>query len=225
MTSLSTLARTRPQTNGSSHPSPDGLVRRRRRQLPLVSLGVLVIVGGALAGLLLGQSAAHRTAVLVAARDIPAGHRVSADDVISVDAAVDSKASLVPASNRSVVVGQVARSSIPSGALLSPGEFSGSSPLRAGEAVATVLLAPGTVSPSLAAGDQVQVIRVAGSNATSSAAGGDVLTTATVFSVDPLSGDRGVSVSLIVPDAKAAAVADAASASRVRLAVLPTEGG
>lgn len=190
-----------------------------------MSLGLLVIVGGALAGLLLGQSAAQRTAVLVAARDIPAGHRVSADDVMPVDVAVDGRASLVPASRQSVVVGQVARSSIPSGALLSPNEFSGSSPLRAGEAVATVLLAPGTVSPSLAPGDQVQVIRVAGSNATSTAAGGEVLTTATVFSVDPLSGDRGVSVSLIVPDSKAAAVADAASASRVRLAVLPSEGG
>lgn len=193
--------------------------------MPLVSLGLLVIVGGALAGLLLGQSAGQRTAVLAAARDIPAGHRVSADDVVSVDAAVDGRASLVPASQRSAVVGRVARSGIPSGALLSPGQFSGSSPLRAGEAVATVLFTPGTVSPSLAAGDRVQVIRVAGSNATSSIAGGEVLSVATVFSVDPLAGDRGVSVSLVVPESKAAVVADAASASRVRLAVLPSGGG
>src|SRR5436305_500323 len=83
---------------------------------------------------------------------------------------------------RCAFLGKTAIAPIPAGAVLAQGQFTDGSALQLGQAMATVLLAPGTVPASLAPGDRVELIKVAGSNPTGADSGGTTLTTATVVS-------------------------------------------
>lgn len=115
----------------------------RRRQLPWVALGLTVTLTAAIIFALWASSLSSRTAVAVAARDIPTGSTVAIDDLRAVEVASGQGAGFVPMAELDSVVGRTVRSSIPKGAILHPGLLSASSPIDRGAAVVGVVLQPG----------------------------------------------------------------------------------
>lgn len=76
----------------------------RRRRPGLIGLAVLVVVGGGLAGAQLYQAAGAKTAVVVTARDIPAGHVLTRGDLTTV--ALAGPITAVSAAHLESLVGQ-----------------------------------------------------------------------------------------------------------------------
>lgn len=182
---------------------------------------VLVLSGGLLVGLLV-QSVGERVPVLVAARAIAAGQVVTDADLRVVDVGVDGKASLIPASSRRSIVGQVAVVGVPEGALLAAGQVAAGGGLEPGTVVVGALLGPGGLpTPSLRAGDRVELVAVSGNQG----AERQSLGVGSVFSLSAGTQSGSAFVSLIVADAIAEEVADVASQQRLRLLLLPAGGG
>lgn len=188
------------------------------RRLPWVALALLLVIGGGLLATLLVQSAGERTAVLVASRPIAAGQVITQNDLTVVEVGVDGEASIIPATSRASVIGQVAVVGIPKGALLAAGQIASDAGLREGEVVVGALLGPGELPvPSLRPGDVVRLVAVTGGQA----AERETLGRAEVFAVSPGTQSGFVFVSLVVDEAMADAVADVAAQQRLRLLLLP----
>lgn len=210
---------TRNRTNGSP-PAPFRVRAARNRRMPWLALALVLVVGGGLLVGLLVQSAGDRTAVLAAARAIAPGQVITAADLRVVDVGVDGDASLVPATSRRAVVGQVAVVGIPKGALLAAGQLATHGGLEPGSVVVGALLGPGELPvPTLRAGDRVALVAVSGSQR----AERESLGKASVFSTSPGAQTGSVFVSLVVDDSIAEQVADVAAQQRLRLLLLPAE--
>lgn len=211
----------RARANGAA-PAPVRVGSGRRKRLPWLALAVVLVVGGGLLVGVLVQSAGDRTSVLAAARSLAPGQIISADDLRVVDVGVDGDASLVPASSRASVVGQVAIVGIPEGALLSPGQLAPDGGLDPGSVVVGALLGPGELPlPTLRPGDVVELIAVSGGQG----AERESIGRGSVFSTAPGSQSGSVFVSLMVDQDIAEHVADVASQQRLRLLLLPAEEG
>jgi hypothetical protein len=143
-------ARRRPGTTESS--------QRRWRLGVLLGLVALLALGGfATVMTVLNIQASHSTAVLKAASDIRAGSVISDDEISVAYVRTDDTgvlASLVAASQRSRLVGQVATESVPAGSLLPAGLGAP----RASVSLWDVPLAIKRMPPDLRAGDHVAVI-------------------------------------------------------------------
>lgn len=212
---------TRPRTNGSP-PAPVRVRAARNRRTPWLALALVLVVGGGLLVGLLVQSAGDRTAVLAAARAIAPGQVITAADLRVVDVGVDGDASLVPATSRRSVVGQVAVVGIPEGALLAAGQLATDGGLEPGSVVVGALLGPGELPvPTLRAGDRVELVAVSGSQRAERESLGE----GSVFSTSPGTQSGSVFVSLVVDRSIAEQVADVAAQQRLRLLLLPAERG
>lgn len=220
MTMTSTPSPTARRTNGSSGNGSVRLSSTRVRRVPWVALGVILVVAGALVFGLMIQSAGDRSAVVVAARDINPGQVIEAADLRVVDAAFDGATAVVPASDRSLLVGQTATSRIPSGSVVSRGQFADGTGLAPGQVVIGALLGPGGLPvPNLRVGDQVSLLEARDTERSTSDAApiGD----ASVYMVTPGSQPGTQFVSLVVDDELAQQVTDAASGQRLRLVLRP----
>jgi flagella basal body P-ring formation protein FlgA len=155
-----TTPRTAPtRTTGNNGTAAVRVSGARVKRVPWVALGVILVVAGALIFGLMVQSAGHRAAVVVAARDISPGQVIEARDLRVVDVAIDGDAATVPASQRGQLVGQTATSRIPAGSVLSRGQFAAGSGLAPGRVVVGALLGPGALPvPNLRVGDQVTLL-------------------------------------------------------------------
>ena len=79
-----------------------------RRNATLWAVGLLLVILGALSAVALVRAGDERQAVLVAAGDLPAGSQITDADLRVVEVSTDDL-ELVPASDRSVLVGSYAR--------------------------------------------------------------------------------------------------------------------
>lgn len=211
----------RARGNGAA-PAPVRVGSGRRKRLPWLALAMVLVVGGGLLVGLLVQSAGDRTSVLAAARALAPGQVIGEADLRVVDVGVDGQASLVPASSRRSVIGQVAVVGIPEGALLSPGQLAPDGGVEPGSVVVGALLGPGELPvPALRAGDVVELVAVSGGQG----AERESLGRGSVFSTAPGTQSGSVFVSLVVDDAIAGEVADVAAQQRLRLLLLPAEQG
>jgi hypothetical protein len=186
--------------------------------LPWTALAVLLVVGGALAAVVMAGNLGDRTAVLAAARDIDAGERIDAAAVRVVDVAVPEGVAVVAEPDRGLVVGRVASAPIPAGTLLHADMASGGPAVAEGEVVVGALLNPGELPlADLRPGSRVALVVVPGDG------GGPAreLGEATVFAAvaGPQAGSR--LVSLAVEEGLAAEVSTAAAGQRLRLHLLP----
>ena len=97
-------------------------VRRRWRLTVLMGLMALVgMAGYALVVTILGAENGRAVSVLKAARDIQAGSTIASDDLATTPVRIDdptAMSSLVAASERNRLVGQVATASVPAGHLV-----------------------------------------------------------------------------------------------------------
>ncbi len=216
---MSTLTRQSAQRSVNGHrPATVAMSRARNRSLPWLALGIVLVLGGALAAGLLVQSAGERVPVVATARPITQGQVITAQDLRVVEVAVDGEAATVPGSARAGLVGQRATTRIPEGALLAPGQIGPTGGLEPGMVIVGAPLAPGQVPiPNLQPGHRVRMVS-AGTDGLEL----EVLGPATVYSVSPISSGS-TFVALVVPDEVADGVTEVVAAGRLRLVLLPGE--
>ena len=163
----------------------------RHRQLPLVVVGVLLVVGCALAFTDASLHLGSREEVLVVAQPLGAGQVLTTGDLRAVRVSTGGGLNAVLVGEESSVLGR--RTSVPlvAGAVLTTAEVGNAPPVGPGSDVVAVGLKAGSYPPDLAPGDRVQVVPVA-----SSSSGSDTGTVtsgspvgATVLAVEPASAD------------------------------------
>jgi hypothetical protein len=204
--------------------------RQRRRgwfagAVALLALAVLVNV-------YLVRSAAHRIPVAVVVRDVPIGQEISRADLGVTQVSTGSAVRVVPARQLPQVVGNRAAVDLRRGSLLTPAQITGDVTPHRGQALVAVAVKPSQLPPrGLRPGASVSVVATPGNQGQDTA--GDVaggagsgqaaaLPRDVAATVDEVSGPdtEGVtSLSLIVAQADAAALARQASTGRIAVIV------
>jgi hypothetical protein len=199
----------------------------RRRRVPHLALGVLLVLACAAGFALVSVTAGDRQPALVLARPVVVGHVLAAPDLRVVNVAVDPGVSIVSGSQASRVVGRVVSASLPAGSLLTPDVLGGGSVPGAGRGVAALALKAGQFPPEIAPGARVSVVSVPSStsaSAGSSASSGLARTwTATVISVTGRANEQTTVVSVELGESDALEVA-AVPAGQVSVVMLAAGG-
>jgi hypothetical protein len=192
----------------------------RHRQLPLVVLGVLLVLGCALAFTDASLHLGSREEVLVVDQPVSAGQVHTAGDLRGARVSTGSGLDVVLADDESSVIGRRAAVPLVAGSLLTGTEVGNTPLVGSGSDVVAVGLKAGAYPPDLAPGDRVQVVPV-----TSSSNGGSGTVTsgspvgAIVLGVEPASADSDSPTvfSLQVSTANAGEVASLAAAGQASL--------
>jgi hypothetical protein len=222
MATTATTARTNGQRAGEQ-PRP-GRARGvgRHRQLPLVVIGVLLVLGCALAFTDASLHLGSREEVLVVAQPVAAGQVVTGADLRAARVSTGSGLDVVLSGQEATVVGRRAAVALMAGSLLTASEVGSSAPVGSGFDVVAVGLKAGAYPPDLAAGDRVQIVPVSstssgGTGAASVSSGSPV--GATVLSIEAASSDSDTPAvfSLQVSRSDADEVASLAAAGQASL--------
>lgn len=160
---------------------------RRRRQLPLVVVGVLLVLGCALAFADMSLRTGRGEEVLVVAQPVAPGQVLTSGDLRSVRVSANGGLATVPADEASSVLGRPAAVALVPGAVLAAGDVGSGPAASAGSDVVAVGLKPGAYPPDLAAGDRVQVVPVASSSGGGGTTSGENPVDAVVVAVQPAS--------------------------------------
>ena len=193
------------------------------RRLPEIATGVLIIVVFALAALWWQASATKQHPVLALRHPIERGHVLTVADLQVIGISTDNPIATLTQAQSGSVIGRIARTNLPAGALITVDEFNTGSVITKGEGVVGLSLEPGQFpSLTLAAGDVVAVVLTPATGDQHSfdnpAFAATVLVArATVVEASPVGVQGHRFVAVQVSDVDAARVAEAASANRVRL--------
>ena len=135
---------------------PDNL---RKRRMPEMAGGLLLVVVCALGALWWQASATERQPVLALRNSVERGDVVQLEDLQVVSIDTDQAIAVLADTESAQVIGRVARTDLAAGTLVTPEQFSSSSTLGADEAVVGLALDAGQFpSLSLATGDAVSVV-------------------------------------------------------------------
>ena len=134
-----------------------------QRSVPHLLLGVLLVLACVMGMVMWSLYAGQRRSVLALARSVSVGQVLSAPDLRQVSIATDPEVSTMAASQASAVVGRTMATSLPTGALLSPGVLGPAWVPGPGQAVASLALRAGAVPPELGPGARVWVVFGSGS--------------------------------------------------------------
>ncbi len=171
--------------------------------------------------LIAGQD--ERVDVLVLTRDVGWGQRIGEGDLGVAKAVPDQSLASITASERAGVVGRVARSTLPAGSVLTPGQLSAQPVPGPGERLLGLPVKPGHLpARGLSPGDLVQVSPVAsgtGTDAGQASASTAGAFRARVLGVGLPDSTGAVTVDVVV-GADAAQAATSASAGQVVLVQL-----
>ncbi|MFF4566013.1 hypothetical protein [Streptomyces sp. NPDC001435] len=209
----------------------------RERKPALAALAVLLILLGALGATTLVLRAGDRIEVVKVTKQIEAGESVG-DNVTSVMVAADDSINYVKWSQLAALKTLKAKSTIYPDTVVMGQMFAEGSSLPAGKAAVGVALKEGQYPADIKSGDVVAVYNVdtssSGSDKTGSGAGsttsggGAIVDTAKVEKVannsDATVSTGNLSVTLLVDQTDAAAVARAASAGAVAIVHVPGNG-
>lgn len=135
---------------------------KRRRSIPHLLLGALLVLVCAAAFLVVSLNSGNREAVLVLARPVSVGQVLDAQDLKQVNVAVGPGVSVVDTSQAASVVGKTMSTSLPAGALLTIDAVSGGGVPAAGQALAALSLKSGQFPPEVSPGSSVSVVFVSG---------------------------------------------------------------
>lgn len=130
---------------------------RRRRRMPFVALGGLLVIVCVLAYAYGAVALGDRVQVLAVARAVAAGQAFTAADLRPVSAAPDASVQLIPAAQAAQVVGRTAVVPLLPGTLLTPAVVGDAAFPPAGKVTASVAVKPGQYPQGLAAGARVSV--------------------------------------------------------------------
>jgi hypothetical protein len=130
----------------------------RRRSVPHLLLGVLLVLACAVVFLLVSLNSENGQPVLALARPMSVGQVLTAQDLKQVNIAVGVGVSVVDASQAASVVGGTMSTSLPEGALLTPDSVNGTALLTAGQAIAALAVNAGQFPPEISPGAHVSVV-------------------------------------------------------------------
>jgi len=220
------------RTNGSQAPSgarPAAARARpaaRRRQLPLVVVGVLLVIGGALAFADASLHLGSREEVLVVSEPLAAGQVITSSDLETVRVSTGNDLQVIPVGDEASVVGSPVAVPLVAGALLTRTELGSTAPVASGSDVVAVGLKAGQYPPDLAPGDRVRVVPVTSPSSSSLTVTGSPVS-ATVLAVDVASveSDSPTVFSLEVSRGDADEVAALAAANEASLIQLGSGAG
>jgi len=139
----------------------------RRRSVPHLLVGALLVVACAVGFAVVAASVDHRASVLALARPVTVGQRLTSADLRTVRVSAESGVSTIPASTLNQVAGQQVAVSLPAGALLTRAEL-GPVDVPSGRAVVAVAVKAGQAPPDLVAGDHVLLVVAQSSGANDS---------------------------------------------------------
>jgi hypothetical protein len=198
----------------------------RPRSRLWVAIGVVVVVGCALAFAVAATHLGSRQPVLVVTRAVPAGAVIRDGDLSVVRISTDAALRPVAASQRTSIMGRTAAVPLAAGTLLTASELGPPVGLGAGQAAVGVALKSGQYPPGLGQGETVRVVDVGAPTSTgagTTSAGVTVVDSATVTSVSQpgVDGAATTVVGLEVPDVQADRVAALAAAGRIALVGVP----
>ncbi|GAA1656990.1 SAF domain-containing protein [Fodinicola feengrottensis] len=142
-----------PQANGRPPRRPGW-----RRQLPWLLVGVLVITLGVVGTAILVSASNQRQPVLAAARDLPAGHAIAAEDLRIIQIATDAGVPLIPASHRATVIGSRLAVAVQAGAPFTTRQIGAPAWPAARQGVVGVAVEAGRYPSGIAPGDHVAVL-------------------------------------------------------------------
>lgn len=201
----------------------------RRRQVPWIVGGALLVLGCALAFAVASSHVAAGEGVLALSRPVAAGQVLTPGDLTTVRLSAPTGVAVVPAAEESSLVGRPAAVALVAGSLLVPAELGSPPPGAAGFDVVALGLKAGAYPPALGAGDRVEVVPVASASApaTASLTGPASPVRATVIGIDqaPSGSATAAVVSLQVDSADAPGVAALAAAGAAALVELPPPAG
>ncbi|MEU3932755.1 hypothetical protein AB0E85_12070 [Streptomyces sp. NPDC029044] len=208
----------------------------RERKPALAALAVLLILVGALGATMLVLQAGDRIEVVKVTKEIQAGEVVTKDNATSVMVAADDSINYVKWSQLDTLKTLKAKSTIYADTVVMGQMFAKKASLPAGKASVGLALKEGTYPADIKAGDIVSAYRVgsAGSGSSNSegnsgssgtSAGGALVDNARVNSVaaddDATVSTGNLSLTLLVDQADAAALASAAAANEVAIVHVP----
>ena len=212
-------------------PAPPGTLGRRR-QVPWIVAGVLLVVGCALAFGVASLRVAKGERVLAIARAVPVGQVLQAGDLEVVRVSPSSGLDPVPASAEAGLLGRPAAVALVTGTLLTPADLGTPPPRAAGSDVVALALKAGAYPPSLGPGARVEVVPVTGGPGTISGSAAPLSgqlnpVKAVVVGIDaaPAGSSADEVVSLQVAPSDAAGVASLAAAGQAALVELPSGTG
>lgn len=130
----------------------------RRRSIPHLMLGVLLVLACAGAFLVVSLNSGTRQPVLALARPVSVGQALTPQDLKQVNVAVDPDVSIVDVSQAASVVGKTMSTSLSEGALLTLDAVSGVGIPAEGEAIAALSLNAGQFPPEVSPGTHVSVV-------------------------------------------------------------------
>ncbi|WP_406349372.1 SAF domain-containing protein [Streptomyces sp. NBC_00144] len=200
-----------------------GAKKRPTRKWSLLAVAVLMVLVGALVGAVAVARAGDRVSVLALSRDVPAGHRITDQDLVSASFAEDPQLTPVLAADRAQVVGQRAAVDLRRGGLLTRSELSRGGGLGDDRQLVGVDLKRGQVPrDALLAGDKVLAVFLpvegaAPDSGKSSSSSSEESIEATVVSVGPVDASGSVTVNLAVAQTDGTQLAVKAAAKQVAL--------
>ena len=198
--------------------------RRRDKRPALAALALLLVLVGALGSALIAYRSGQRTDVLVAARDIPAGHRVTADDLTVARVAAD-EASVADAGSERAYIGSYATTTVPKGTLVNGKMFRAGGVVPDNAQLVGVVVPQTQLPPNVETGSVVSVFFVQGKAQSGSddsqPSGTVVLDAARVVSSSSAGGDNGTVLTLLVPSSKASEMVAYAANNQLAVTVLP----
>lgn len=133
---------------------------RRRRSVPHLLLGLLLVVACVVAFLVVSLTTGNRRPVLALARPVTVGQMLTAQDLRQVDVVVDAGVGVVDADQAAGVVGRPMATSLPAGALLAPDAVGAAMIPAAGQAIVALALKSGQLPVEVAPGAHVSVVLV-----------------------------------------------------------------
>ncbi len=183
----------------------------------------MLAVLGALAALWMVNAAGQRVPVLVLARTVPVGAAVADADLAVTDLSAGPGIVAVEAGRRSEVVGQVARTELVAGSLLSPDQLAPAGPPEAGQVLVVIALPPSRMpATGLAPGTPILVVSTPPTDADATAASAPASIAATVVRVGTPDLNGLTPVDVALPAGDGPALAARAATGRIAVVVRPT---
>jgi hypothetical protein len=192
----------------------------RRRSVPHLLVGALLVLACAAGVMLYSLAAGQRQRVLAVARPVPVGHVLSTADLREVSIAADPGVSILAASQAPTVVGRMMATSLPAGSLLTPEALGAALVPAPGQAITALALKAGAFPPELAPGARVTVVFVPGPSTGPLSVLMSPTWQATVISVTGRADEQTTVISLQLAEAAARQVA-AVPAGQLSVVMLP----
>lgn len=165
MSTTATPPTTTPAPNRAPAAEPTPI--RSRRRPAVIGIGAALVAVCGLGGAWLASSGGQTHPVMVAATGIQAGHTVTSTDVRPIQ--VTGQTEFASAQDAASLVGKVAATDIPAGAVIAPSML-GAVTASKGDSIFGVAVKPGSYpSTGLQAGDRVNLVLASTSSSTTSA--------------------------------------------------------